>query len=73
MQRASLAVIPLGAFLHKTLGGFAASTAEHWDAIVARLYPAGVKTAAIEAEAGISTPTLYRSLRRQSITLRTSA
>jgi hypothetical protein len=72
MQRASLSVIPLRTFLNKTLGGFAASTAEHWDSVVARLYPAGVKTTAIVSEAGITWPTLYSSLRRQGIPLRTA-
>lgn len=64
--------IPLRSFLHGTLGGFAPEPPEHWDQTIARLYPAGVKTAAIEAEAGISTPTLYNSIRRQGIRLRTA-
>lgn len=64
--------VPLAKFLNKTLGGFAASTAEHWDAVIARLYPAGVKTTAIVSEAGITWPTLYNSLRRQNIPLRTA-
>lgn len=57
----------LKTFLHKTLGGFADPPKEHWDPIVARLYPAGEKIAVIMAEADISAPTIYRSLERQGI------